>query len=69
MYDVITFKLDNKLPFSNHVIGRGTFRRIIYLDKIGYIKFENTVIEICFYIKEAAFVKDIVWDTQKKLSG
>ena len=57
------------MPFSDHVVVRGTFRRIIYLDKIGYITFENTVIEICFYIKETAFVKDIVWDKQKKLSG
>lgn len=57
------------MPFSNHVIGRGTFRRIIYLDKISYIKFENTVIEICFCIKEAALVKDVVRDTQNKLSG
>lgn len=67
-YDVTTFKLGNKLPFSDHVIGRGTFRRIIYLGKISYMKFEMTVLKICFYIKETMFVKDIIWDTQNKLS-
>lgn len=49
----------DKLAFSTHAIGRGTFRRIIYLIKISYITFKNIVIKICFYIKERMFVKDI----------
>jgi len=43
----------DKLPFSNHIIGRSTSKRIIYHFEINYIKFENTVIKICFHIKEA----------------
>lgn len=49
----------DKLPFSNHVIGRGTFKRINYLVEISYIKFETTVIKICFSIKQIMFVKDV----------
>lgn len=47
----------DKLPFSSPIMGRSPFKRRIYLFEIYYIKFENTVIKICFHIKEAIFVK------------
>lgn len=49
----------DKLPFSIMLLERGTFKRIIYLVETSYIKFENTVINICFHIKKTVLVKDI----------
>jgi len=57
----------DKLPFSNHIIGRSTSKRIIYHFEINYIKFENTVIKICFHIKEAMLVKYIMGCTKQML--
>lgn len=41
------------------LLERGTFKIIIYLVEISYIKFENTVINICFHINKTVLVKDI----------